>query len=146
TYARTVTDAALIGPVDPPALHVMTYNIRRRFQLVRPRSPDAWNSRKHLLRRLLEAEQPTLIGVQEALADQARFVSQALGADYAAVGHGRNADGGGEGCPIYFDTRRLELIKWHQFALSETPHRPGSRSWGNHIPRVVVVAEFTDRA
>ncbi|MDI2099169.1 endonuclease/exonuclease/phosphatase family protein [Ruicaihuangia caeni] len=141
-----MTDAALIGPVDPPGLHVMTYNIRRRFPALRPRSPDAWNTRKHLLKRLLTTERPTLLGTQEALADQAHFVAEVLGSDFGSVGHGRNADGGGERCPIYFDTRRLELNEWKQSALSATPDIPGSRSWGNRIPRVVVAADFTDRS
>ena len=135
-----MTDAALIGAVAAPDLHVMTYNIRRRMRTLRPDSPDRWDTRKPLMRRLLAAEQPTLLGVQEALLDQADFVADALGPHYRWVGHGRHAAGHDEHNPIYYDSRRLELTDWRQWALSATPDAPGSRSFGNLVRRVVVSA------
>ncbi|MCU1545826.1 MAG: endonuclease/exonuclease/phosphatase family protein [Homoserinimonas sp.] len=137
---------ALIGSVEPPDLHMMTYNIRRRMATTPPRSPDLWARRKWLLRRLLAAEQPSLLGAQEVMPDQAQFVSESLGPSYRRIGHGRNADGGGEGCPIFFDSRRLEVLQWRQLALSSTPDVPGSKSWGNLVPRIVVSATFFDIA
>jgi endonuclease/exonuclease/phosphatase family metal-dependent hydrolase len=139
-----MTDVAMIGPVTAPDLHVMTYNIRRRLPHLRPGSPDRWSKRKPLLERMLVAEQPTLLGVQEALADQADFVAQALGPYYRWIGRGRNPNGNGERGPIFYDTRRLELTNWRQRALSATPEKPGSRSWGNMTRRIVVSADFTD--
>ena len=141
-----MTDAALIGPVAAPELHVMTYNIRRRVPRVRPESPDLWATRKRLLERILVTEQPTLLGVQEALADQVDFVADALGPHYRWVGHGRSAAGQDERCAVFYDSRRLELTAWQQRALSATPEKPGSRSWGNLTRRVVVSADFTDTA
>lgn len=139
-----MTDAVLIGPVAAPDVHVMTYNIRRRMSHLMPGNPDRWGRRKWLLRRILLAEQPTLLGVQEALADQAAFVAEALGPDYRSVGRGRNVAGGGERSIIFYDSRRLTLSTWTQRALSASPDEPGSRSWGNLVPRVVVTARFTD--
>ncbi|HSP53770.1 MAG TPA: endonuclease/exonuclease/phosphatase family protein [Cryobacterium sp.] len=141
-----MTDGALIGPVTAPDLHVMTYNIRRRFPPFRPGSPDHWGTRKLLVSRILAAEQPTLLGVQEALADQVDFVADTLGSRYRWVGHGRNAAGEDESCAVFYDSDRLELTDWQQRALSKTPHKAGSRSWGNLAQRVVVSAEFTDTA
>lgn len=141
-----MSDAALIGPVHPPDLHVMTYNIRRRMPQRMRRSRDLWSGRRDLIATLLRAEQPTILGVQEALADQASFVAAALGPAYAHIGRGRNARGDGERCPIFYDTRRLRLDDWQQRALSATPLRPGSHSWGNVLPRIVVSADFTDTA
>ncbi|WP_173922513.1 endonuclease/exonuclease/phosphatase family protein [Agromyces sp. Marseille-P2726] len=141
-----MTDAPLFGQVAAPDLHVMTYNIRRRVRGNRPRSPDRWATRKALIRRILVDEQPTLVGVQETLADQARFVADALGSRYRSVGIGRNPSGTGEGNPIFYDAERLELIDWRQRALSATPDRHGSRSWGNVTRRSIVSAEFTDAA
>jgi endonuclease/exonuclease/phosphatase family metal-dependent hydrolase len=135
-----------IGPTAAPDLHVMSYNIRRRMPRLPRRSRDAWSGRKHLIAALLGAEQPSLLGVQEALLDQSRFVGECLGPSYALVGHGRNANREGEASPIFYDTARLELVDWRQFALSNTPLVPGSRSWGNQVPRAVVQAEFRDRA
>lgn len=111
-----------------------------------PRSKDAWGRRKHLLGPLLAEEQPALLGVQEALLDQSRFVQESLGPSYARIGYGRNANRDGEACPIFYDTARIELLGWRQFALSGTPLVPGSRSWGNRVPRLVVQAELRDLA
>jgi endonuclease/exonuclease/phosphatase family metal-dependent hydrolase len=139
-----MTDTPLIGPVAPPELHVMSFNIRRRMTRTVFRGPDRWFRRRPLVHRLLRAEQPTILGVQEALPDQAGFVRHALGDHYRSVGHGRNANGRGEGCPIFYDGNRIELLDWTQTALSDTPFVPGSTTWGNPTPRIVVMATFRD--
>ena len=141
-----MTDDVFIGPTPPPDLHVMTYNIRRRMTRLPPRSRDLWSHRKHLLQRVLAVEQPALLGVQEALLDQSTFVQSSLGAGYERVGYGRNANRDGEACPLFYDSERLELVDWTQLAQSNTPDVPGSRSWGNHVPRLVVSAQLRDRA
>jgi len=141
-----MTDTALIGPVEAPGLHVMSYNIRRRLPQLMPHSPDRWARRRPLLRRLLRTEQPALLGIQEALVDQAQSLRNALGDHYRLIGHGREANTGGEGCPIFYDSRRLRVLEWRQTALSDTPDVPGSTSWGNRVPRVVVNATFLDLA
>jgi endonuclease/exonuclease/phosphatase family metal-dependent hydrolase len=145
-YADHMTDGALIGPAEPPDLHVMTYNIRRRMAHVTQHSPDLWTRRRPHLQTLLQREMPTILGIQEGLPDQVEFVAQALGPYYRRIGRGRNADGEGEQCAIFFDTRRLTLNDWKQRALSDSPHVAGSRSWGNMLPRIVVSADFTDTA
>lgn len=134
----------LIGNVAAPGLHVMSFNIRRRMPHVMPHHPDRWVHRRWLVKRLLSAEQPTLLGVQEALPDQARFVRHALGEHYRSIGYGRQANKRGETCPIVYDSRRLHLVEWQQSALSDTPDVPGSTSWGNRTPRLVVDAVFRD--
>lgn len=145
-YAGQMTDAALIGPVDPPDLHVMSYNIRWRKARVARRSPDQWTRRRPLLKQLLQREQPTILGIQEGMPEQVEFVAQSLGAGYDRIGRGRNADGSGEQCAIFYDTNRLTLESWKQYSLSDSPSIAGSRSWGNMLPRVVVAAVFTDTA
>ncbi|WP_106211651.1 endonuclease/exonuclease/phosphatase family protein [Glaciihabitans tibetensis] len=140
-----MVDAPLIGPALAPDLHVMTYNIRRRIPHANRRSPDLWTPRHRIMRRLLQAERPTVLGVQEALPDQVQFLDECLGAGYQWVGRGRNANGSGEHCAIFYDSRRLTLLDWTQKALSNTPDVPGSRSFGNHVPRIAVLARFTDR-
>ncbi|MGR0321087.1 endonuclease/exonuclease/phosphatase family protein [Agromyces sp. ZXT2-3] len=140
-----MTDEPLIGPVEAPDLHVMSFNIRRRMPRNRPGSPDRWAVRKPLVRRLLASERPTVLGVQEALDEQVEVVADALGGSHRWVGTGRDPGGHGEACPVYYDDERLELTDWRQLALSATPDRHGSRTWGNLTRRLVVSAEFTDR-
>src|SRR5690554_8128030 len=98
-----MTDTAIVGPVEAPGLHVMSYNIRRRIPHLMPHSPDRWVRRRPLLKRLLRAEQPALIGIQEALFQQAQSLRHALGEHYRSVGRGREANTGGEGGPIFSD-------------------------------------------
>lgn len=141
-----MTESPLLGLTAAPKLHVMSYNIRRRMPHLIPRSPDRWEHRQPLLKQLLEAEQPSLVGVQEALPEQANFVRHALGDRYRSIGHGREKNGTGEGCPIFYDRERLRLLDWQQTALSDTPEVQGSSTWGNRTPRVVVDATFTDVA
>ncbi|MDY0910679.1 endonuclease/exonuclease/phosphatase family protein [Microbacterium sp. CFBP9034] len=140
-----MTDEPLIGRVDPPALQVMTFNIRRRMERASSRA-DRWEHRATRLHALVRAEQPTLLGAQEALPDQTAFVLDALGAGYRFVGDGRDAHRGEEACPLFYDAGRLSLLRWWQTALSNRPDVPGSRSWGNRIPRIVVAAAFRDGA
>lgn len=135
---------ALIGPTVPPEMQVMTFNIRRRMDMT-PRRADRWSWRVPAVRTLLHTERPTVLGVQEALPDQAAVLRDTFGDGYGAVGHGRRADGRGEGCPLFWDNTRLELITWDQVALSDHPDVPGSTSWGNMIPRMMVVATLSDR-
>ncbi|MCU1515131.1 MAG: hydrolase [Microbacteriaceae bacterium] len=141
-----MTDAPLIGPVEAPGLHVMSFNIRRRLPHLNPNNPDRWERRRPLLKRILEDEHPALVGVQEALPDMAGFVRHSLGKSYGSVGYGRQRDRKGEGCPIFFDRDRLKLLRWTQTALSATPLVQASATWGNRVPRVVVNAAFEDRA
>jgi endonuclease/exonuclease/phosphatase family metal-dependent hydrolase len=136
----------LIGPVDPPGLHVMTFNVRRRMGSASFPPADRWSARAPRVRTLMGTERPTLVGLQEALPDQASLVRDALGRAFRLVGQGRSATGRGEGCPIVYDAERLELVRWSQQALSDRPDVAGSRTWGNPIPRILVSAVFMDRS
>lgn len=139
----TALSDVVIGPVDAPAVHTMTYNVRRGDGVsLLPR--DRWSHRRPLVQRLLATERPALLGVQEALPDQAAAICAALGPSYRFVGHGRRPGPRGEACLLVFDADRFTLEGWEQLALSSTPHVAGSRTWGNIFPRVVVTARLRD--
>lgn len=140
-----MTEPLLIGPVDAPALHVMTFNVRRPVAQMSSRSPDRWETRRPAVGALVSSERPSILGVQEAMPEQAAFLRRALGGSYHSIGRGRKADGTGEGCPILFDAERLELEGWTQQSLSDDPDTPGSTGWGNFVPRILVAAIFRDR-
>ncbi len=135
----------LIGPVPAPDLHVMTFNVRRRMTFPTWPPADRWSARRPRLEALMGGERPTALGAQEVMPDQAIVMRDALGGSYRFVGHGRHAGPRGEGCPVFYDDDRLELLDWRQTALSDRPEQPGSISWGNVIPRVAVQARFRDR-
>ena len=140
------TTRAVIGPARAPELHIMSWNIRRRMPRVLARSADRWCRRAPGITALLTTERPTVLCAQEVLPDQLGALYEGLGRGYHHVGFGRSADGGGEACPIMYDADRLELEGWEQSALSDTPRLPGSTSWGNPFPRILVGARFRDRA
>jgi endonuclease/exonuclease/phosphatase family metal-dependent hydrolase len=135
----------LIGPATGRTLHVMSYNIRFHCSATRPGEPDHWPERAPRLARMLELEQPTLLGLQEALFHQLPVVERALPAGYGMIGCGRDGGSHGEHSPIFYDARRLDLLEWDQFWLSDTPALIGSATWGNTVPRIVTWARFRDR-
>jgi endonuclease/exonuclease/phosphatase family metal-dependent hydrolase len=138
-----MSEEPMIGPVSPPDLHVMTFNVRRRLERRVWRTADKWTWRRPALEALLRSERPTLLGVQEARPDQTEVIAD-LG--YRFAGTPEAAQGRGEGCPLFYDAERLELLEWTQEALSDRPDVAGSRSWGNLLPRILVSARLRDRA
>ncbi|SDO62131.1 Metal-dependent hydrolase, endonuclease/exonuclease/phosphatase family [Microbacterium sp. ru370.1] len=136
----------LFPDVQAPDLHVMSFNVRRRFDRVTWPPADRWPMRKQRLRTFLGANRPHLLGSQEAMPDQARWVQDSLGSTYGRLGLGRGKDRGGEGTPLFYDRDRVEVDDWQQVALSDTPDEPGSTGWGNTIPRIAVIAQLRDRA
>jgi endonuclease/exonuclease/phosphatase family metal-dependent hydrolase len=134
----------LVGHVEAKALHVMSLNIRRPVPT--RRRADRWQRRAPLLQELLRSEQPALLGVQEVVPEQMAVLQEALGGRYRSAGTGRGRTGDGEACPIWWDEDRVEVLGWHQRALSDRPTVPGSISWGNLTPRIAVTATVRDRA
>lgn len=121
-------------------LRVMTYNIRYD----NGSSSHAWVDRLPKMAELVRADDPDLMGVQEALHQQMIDLSDAL-PGYSWIGQGREGGVDGEYSAIFYRTDRLALMKSGDFWLSDTPKVPGSTSWGNHIPRMVSWGLFRDR-
>ncbi len=128
------------------ALKLMTFNVRYEG----PADPGsrAWNRRVIGVVKMIREEAPDVFGVQEALHGQAADLWASL-PDYEFFGVGRD-DGrrAGEYSGIYFRRDRFEPdpADCGTFWLSDTPEQPGSRTWGNTIPRVAVWIHLTDRA
>lgn len=137
--------STFMSGIHAASLHVMTWNIRRRIPWGGGRRTDRWTVRKPRLQSLLVREQPALFAAQEVLPDQEQAILQALGETHRVIGFGRGKHGTGERCPVFYDDSLLELLDWRQEALSETPERLGSTSWGNPFPRIALHADFRDR-
>jgi endonuclease/exonuclease/phosphatase family metal-dependent hydrolase len=137
---------ALIGRAKRDQLHVMSFNIRYDRSgsgATRPGDADHWPGRRPLVIDLLEREQPTLLGIQEALYGQLTAIEEAL-PRHRNVGYGRSGGSSGEFSAIYYDATRLEVLAWDQFWLSDTPDVIGSATWGNTVTRIVVWARLRD--
>ncbi len=138
---------AFLGSVSQIAfasepVRVMTFNIRYGTA---PDGENAWPKRRDLVVKVIKEANPDVIGLQEALRDQLDFLQDEL-PEYAKVGVGRDADGGGEYSAILYRAGRFDLSDAGTFWLSATPEKPGSHTWGNTLPRIVTWARLLDRA
>lgn len=147
------------SPPEAPPLVVMSFNIR--YGTARD-GDDAWPKRQKLVIDRMRESNADIIGLQEALRFQIDELLAAM-PGYKAVGVGRD-DGreAGEHVAILYRHSRLALeppvphrpgrstATHGHFWLSETPEKPGSKSWGNSITRMCTWARLreieTDRA
>jgi endonuclease/exonuclease/phosphatase family metal-dependent hydrolase len=125
-------------------LRVATFNVRNAKAW--KDGANHWFFRREALAQLIEVMAPDVVGLQEVYAVQLRWILERL-PGYRHVGVGR-VDGisKGEFVPILYNPERLHLEGSRTRWLSDTPDVPGSKDWGNHFPRIVTMAWFTDKA
>lgn len=128
---------AAFGP-----LRLMTFNIR---YATADDGENRWERRRAHVIELIRSRRPDIVGLQEVLHSQFQELCAAL-PEFAATGVGRD-DGrtGGEYAPILFRARRFEVLDFGTFWFSDTPDVPGSKSWGNSIPRICTRARLRQR-
>jgi endonuclease/exonuclease/phosphatase family metal-dependent hydrolase len=122
-------------------VRVMTFNIR--FGTA-PDGENAWPLRRDLVAKVIADEKPDVVGVQEALRSQLDELAEAL-PEYGRIGVGREPAGGGEYSAILYRTARFDVCDAGTFWLSEAPEEPGSKTWGNNLPRICTWARLLDR-
>ena len=131
------------GAID---LKLMTFNIR--YESPHDHGDRSWSNRIPQVVGMIRREAPDVIGVQEALHGQAADLWASL-PDYEFFGIGRD-DGlrEGEYSGIFYrrDRFRPDVDDRGTFWLSDTPGVPGSRTWGNEIPRVAAWVRLVDLA
>lgn len=121
---------------------VMTFNIRYGTA---NDGAHAWPARRAHVISTITAHAPDLLGVQEALDFQVKELQGAL-PTHERFGVGRD-DGktAGEYAPVFVDTTRFRVHQSGTTWLSDTPEVPGSRSWGNTIPRIATWVLIEER-
>lgn len=126
-------------------LRFMTFNVR--YENHEDAGLRAWRQRVPGIVRMIRMEAPDVIGIQESQHGQVADLWVSL-PDYEFVGQARE-DGKrrGEYAGIFYRRDRFELDAAEQgtFWLSDTPHLPGSKTWGNGIPRTVTWLRLIDR-
>ena len=127
-------------------LRLMSFNVR--YENGGDAGSRAWRQRVPGIVRMIRDESPDVIGIQEARHGQAADMWASL-PDYEFTGQARD-DGkrNGEYAGIFFRRDRFEADAADQgtFWLSDTPQTPGSKTWGNEIPRTTTWLRLTDRA
>lgn len=127
-------------------LQLMSFNVR--YENPEDAGSRAWRQRVIGVVRMICEEAPDVIGVQEAMHGQAADLWASL-PDYEFFGAGRD-DGrrSGEYAGIFFRRDRFEpdYSDSGTFWLSDTPEKPGSKTWGNGIPRATTWLRLVDRS
>ncbi len=121
-------------------LNVMSFNIRRGNKRD---GRNHWVNRRNLVHQILNQYRPDVLGLQEALDFQIDEISTML-PGYEKVGIGNL--GGTEGLhnAIFYDAERFQIAEEGTFWLSDTPENPGSKGWGNIIPRICTWARLIE--
>jgi endonuclease/exonuclease/phosphatase family metal-dependent hydrolase len=119
----------------------MSYNIRCGH--CDDNNTNNWEGRKELLLSVIKKNNPDIIGFQEVIPLQLAYLKNNL-LNYSFFGTGRDSDGGGEGCYIFYkkDLFTIDSLnsgtKWY----SSTPDIQGSNDMGDLYNRIVTFARF----
>ena len=121
-------------PKADHTLRVMTFNIRYGAA---NDGDNRWELRREQVVKAIRAFNPDLLGTQEVLDFQRRYLEQHL-PEYDFHGVGRD-DGKtkGEYAGIFYRRDRFERLDAGHFWLSEHPDEPGSVSWDSSLTRMV---------
>ncbi|MGJ3234007.1 endonuclease/exonuclease/phosphatase family protein [Marivirga sp.] len=126
--------------ISTPSLKVSSFNIR--FDNPSDGS-NRWINRRGDVLNFLLIEELDIIGMQEVLYSQIKFLDENL-STYQRVGIGRDdGEQAGEYAPIYFDTNRFNLLDSGNFWLSETPEVP-SIGWDAVLNRICTYVRLFD--
>lgn len=121
-----------------------SYNIR--YEGHQDQGWRSWPNRLHRLITTVRRMDPDVMGVQEALHAQVADMRLSL-PDYEFYGYGRD-DGKtqGEYSGIFYRREKFRINPKDAgtFWLSATPEVPGSKTWGNEIPRITTWIHLTD--
>jgi len=136
TLFYTPTPVINVNPADLPEasstqdVTIMSYNVYYK-------TPE---EREEIVIQNIRNHNPDSFGLQEATPEWIEAISKAM-PDYAYVGVGRNADGGGEASPVFYKKDKYELVDSGTFWLSKTPDRPsrGGDAMFNRICTYVVL-------
>jgi endonuclease/exonuclease/phosphatase family metal-dependent hydrolase len=126
----------------PEPLSIMSFNIRYGTA---NDGENRWEARRDQVFALIKAEDPDVIGLQEALHFQIDEILAAV-PGYRMVGVGRSDGGqGGEYAAILYRESRLAVRRTATFWLSDTPDVVKSNTWGAALERICTWAIFDDK-
>ncbi|HZG87325.1 endonuclease/exonuclease/phosphatase family protein [Paenibacillus sp.] len=137
-----MTTMPAAGAGTTRAAVVMTFNLRRASLFD---GYNAWRYRKGRAAEAIAAAEADFVGTQEGFRSMMAELN-ALLPGYAWLGEGRMGGAAGETNAILYRQDRWTPEESGTFWLSETPGRPGSRSWGAAYPRICTWALFRENA
>lgn len=138
-------DQNVSGPATPDVIlpnqvKVMSFNVRVGTE--NGTDPQDWPARRKSVKPLLTKENPTVIGLQEALKHQMDYISLEM-EDYGAYGLGRDdGNSSGEIMTILWNRKQVFCERMGTFWLSPTPDQV-SLGWDAGYKRTATWGEFT---
>ena len=122
-------------------LNVMSFNIRRGTA---KDGKNHWRFRRNRIDELLNHYYPDVLGLQEALNFQISEIRTML-PGYDNVGTGNLSGSKVLHNAIFFNASRFRLSEQGTFWFSDTPNIPGSKGWGNIMPRTCTWARLIEK-
>ena len=123
-------------------IKVMSFNIRLG---VAKDGENRWDLRKELVVKTIREYTPDLLGLQEVFPMQEEYLRENF-PGYVYYGRSRLVDpNDGEACSVMFRKDRFDAIEKSTFWLSETPDKPGSKSWDSSLPRIANIVRLQDK-
>ena len=129
------------APYAALSLNIMSFNIRRGTA---KDGRNHWILRRNLVHEVLNRYRPDVLGLQEAMDFQITAIHGML-SGYEMVGIGNLGGSKGMHTAIFFDAARFSLAEEGTFWLSDTPDIPGSKGWGNILPRTCTWARLVEK-
>jgi len=139
-----VLSSLMAVSLSAQTINVMSFNIRSSVKN-EVDGPNGWEYRKAAAVKMLLAEKPDVVGMQEEMPDQEAYFREHLSSLYDGVAISRDPDNReDEACAIFFNKRKYDLIRTNTFWLSETPDVP-SRGWDAKYKRIVTYVFIRDK-
>ena len=139
-YAPEEVEITDVPASDPDAVRVVSFNLRCKDDVY-----GKVKNRAAFVAETIKSYAPDSFGVQEATKEWLSLLDAALGDRYARVGEPRNNASGTEYSAVYYDKTVYDLLYSGTIWLSETPDKPGSKSFASSFPRICTWATLQNK-
>lgn len=127
-------------------MKIISYNIKCDDTIADIKPEFQWEKRKKELAEQIDKFDADIIGMQEVMPHQQDYFMKKLGCKYNAVYQSRDDNAtNGEGCPVFYNKSKFNLLRSETFWLSETPQIPASTSWNSRWPRICTYLILEDK-
>lgn len=122
-------------------MRVMTFNIR--FETEEDGS-NGWVYRRELVTELIHKYEPSILGTQEGMIQQLKYVQDEL-PEYQMYAPHRVSDAMDQYPTLYFRKNQLDVLEGDEFWLSKTPRSHRSKDWDSAFPRMMSCARVRSK-
>jgi len=130
-------------PATEAKLKIMSFNLRSSS--MKDEGDKAWSSRKTAIQKMVNQNQPSVIGMQEALTDMRKDL-KALLPGYAMLEVPGTGTSKGGNTVIMYDTSAVKMKDYKSFYLSPTPDVPSVNTWNSETQyRTTIWGKFIDK-